>query len=176
MIPQLYIELLVYFCYISEMKKLTPKLAKSIALKYSKKEKNKAEKDFALIHTEAVVTISKLLAKRLGANISIVEASGWVHDIGKIVEIENHAEYSLTLLEKEKIEITQHLKDCILNHGTNGKPLSLEAKILQMADKMSILSIPVLKLILEQEKIPESDVEFVNKMTTGSVNYLKSLV
>jgi putative nucleotidyltransferase with HDIG domain len=158
------------------MKKLTTKIAKSIALKYFRKDKNKIEKEFALIHAEAVAKISKLLAKRLNANISVVEACAWVHDIGKIIEIKNHAEHSLVLLEKEKVEITHLLRDCILNHGTNGKPLSLEAKILQMADKMSILSIPVLKLILEQEKIPESDVEFVNKLTTGAVNYLKDLV
>jgi putative nucleotidyltransferase with HDIG domain len=158
------------------MKKLTTKIAKSIALKYFRKDKNKIEKEFALIHAEAVAKISKLLAKRLNANISVVESCAWVHDIGKIIEIENHAKHSLILLEKEKIEITSLIKDCILNHGTSGKPLFLEAKILQMADKMSILSIPVLKLILEQKKIPESDVEFVNKMTTSSVNYLKNLI
>lgn len=158
------------------MKKLTPRIAKSIAFKYSKREKNKIERDFALIHAEAVVKISKILAKRLGADVSVVEACGWVHDIGKVVEMENHAEHGLTLLEKEKIEVTQHIKDCILNHGTSGKPLSSEAKIIQMADKMSILSIPFLKLIFEQKKITESDVEFVNIMSTGSVNYLKNLI
>jgi putative nucleotidyltransferase with HDIG domain len=158
------------------MKKLTPRIAKSIAFKYSKREKNKMERDFALIHAEAVVKISKILAKRLGADASVTEACGWVHDIGKIVEMENHAEHSISLLEKEKIEVTQQIKDCILNHATSGKPLSPEAKIIQMADKMSILSIPVLKLILEQKKITESDVEFVNKMVTGSVNYLKNLI
>ena len=44
-----------------------------------------------------------------------------------------------------------------------------------MADKLSILSIPVLKLLLDQEKILPGDVEFINKMTTGAVEYLRRL-
>lgn len=157
------------------MKKLTPKNAKLVALKYLKKHKEKEGRDFAKVHTEAVVEIGKMLAKRLGANISMVEICAWVHDIGSVVERNDHAKHSLDLLKKESFEISELIKDCILNHGTNGQPKSQEAKILQMADKLSILSIPVLKLLFNQKEITLNDIEFVNKMTTGAVTHLKKL-
>jgi len=158
------------------MKKLTPKNAKSIALKYLKKHREKEGRYFAKVHTEAVVQIGKMLAKRLGATISIVEMCAWVHDIGSVVERNDHAKHSLDLLEKEGFEISELIKDCVLNHGTSGQPKSEEAKILQMADKLSILSIPVLKILFNQKNITASDTDFVSKMTTGAVDHLKKLI
>lgn len=157
------------------MKKLTPQSAKEIAEKYFLKHKDKSEQDFTRIHTNAVVEIGIILAKKFKADISIVEASAWVHDIGSVIERSNHARHSLDLLREEEFEIDTLTEDCILNHGNGGNPKSEEAKLLQMADKLSILSIPVLKLLLEQESILLSDVDFVNKMTTGAVEYLKKL-
>jgi HD superfamily phosphodiesterase len=158
------------------MKKLTPESAKEIAEKYFLKHKDKAEQDFIRIHSSAVAEIGVILAKKFKADVSIVEVAAWIHDIGTVIERTNHANHSLDLLKKEGFEVDALIEDCVLNHGTGGDPKSEEAKLLQMADKLSILSILVLKLLLDQEGILPSDVEFVNKMTTGAVEYLKRLV
>jgi len=157
------------------MKKLTTKLARLTAEKYFKKHKDKEGQEFAKVHTEAVVEIAVILAEKFKADASTVKISGWLHDIGSTVERADHAKHSLDLLEKDGFEISSLIKDCILNHGTGGKPKSKEAKILQMADKLSILSIPVLKLLFKQKDITSGDIEFVNKMTMGAVAYLKEL-
>lgn len=157
------------------MKKLTPKLARKITEKYFKKYQDKEEREFARIHTMAVVEIAVILANKFSADTSVVEISAWLHDIGSTIERVDHARHGLELLEKEKFEIDPLIKDCILNHGTDGKPESKEAKILQMADKLSILSIPVLNLLFQQKSITSYDIEFVNKMTTGAVTYLEEL-
>ena len=122
-----------------------------------------------------MVEIAILLAKKSKLDVSSIEMAAWLHDIGSTVERDDHAKFSLDLLEQEGFGVSELIKDCILNHGTNGKPKSEEAKILQMADKLSILSIPVLKLIFKQQSITLYDIEFVNKMTTGAVAYLKEL-
>ncbi len=157
------------------MKTFTVELAKKIAEDFFKKHPEKIEEDFARTHTQAVAQIAVILAKKLNLNVETVEMSAWVHDIGYIVEKKNHALHSVELLEKEGFEIAPIVRDCILNHGTDGKPESKEAKVLQMADKLSILSIPVLELLLRQEKITTDDVAFVEKMTNGAVSYLKKL-
>ena len=157
------------------MKKLTPKNAKLIAEKYFKRHKEKEGRDFAKVHSGAVAEIAVVLAKKFKADASSVEISGWVHDIGSTVERNNHAVHSLDLLEKEGFEISALVRDCILNHRTNGQPKSQEAKILQMADKLSILSIPVLKILFSQKSISPYDIEFIDKMTSGALDHLKNL-
>ena len=157
------------------MKKLTPKLAKLMAEKYFKKHQDKEGRDFAKVHTTAVVEIAIILAKKISANVPTVTISGWLHDIGSTVERSDHAKHSLALLEKKGFEISPLIRKCILNHGTDGKPESKEARVLQMADKLSILSIPVLNILFKQKTITPDDIEFVSKMTTGAVAYLKAL-
>lgn len=89
---------------------------------------------------------AKDLAKRLGADIEIVEIAAWLHDIGSCVYgRENHhitgakiAEEKLRELgySKERID---RVKECILSHRSsnsiNGQ--SLEAKIISDADAIS---------------------------------------
>lgn len=157
------------------MKKLNPKSAKIIAQKYFKKIKPKIEQDFAQAHSEAVVEISIILAKKMKANSSVVETAAWVHDIGRVIGSDNHAEHSLKLLEKEGYQIEPMIEDCILNHGSSGQPKSKEAIILQAADKLSILSIPILKLLLKQKSISASDIKYLVKMTTGAIKRLEGL-
>ncbi len=155
---------------------LTIELAKNLATESFGKYREKIEGNFALIHTEAVAKISVILAKKFNLNIEIVEICAWVHDIGYLIDRENHAEHSVKIIEDKGFEVTPIMRDCIINHGTDGKPESEEAKILQMADKLSILSIPVLEIILSQEKVLPEDIKFVEKMTGGAVNFLKKLM
>ncbi len=167
--------LLFFCCIIFYMKKLTLELAKQIARDCFQSYRDRIEGDFARIHSASVAEIAVTLAKKANCDQELVETAAWVHDIGYLVEKDNHAEHSVKLLEQKGFELSSEMRDCILNHGTGGKPESQEAKILQMADKLSILNIPTLKLILEQEKVLPEDVAFIKKMTDGAVGYLDNL-
>lgn len=157
------------------MKILTPTSAQTLAEKYFKKLKRKDEIDFARVHSRAVMEIAVMLAKRLGADARAVAVAGWVHDIGKVTARDGHARHSVELLEAEGIKLSPAVRDAILNHGTEGKPKTKEGKILQMADKMSILSVPVLEIVLREKKLLPEDLAFIKKMTSGAVEYLERL-
>lgn len=157
------------------MKKLNQKSARILAQKYFKKIKGKEDQDFSRIHTEAVVEISTILAKKFKANLPAVVIASWVHDIGYVTERTNHARHSLEILEKEGFLIDSTVNDCVLNHGTGCNPQTKEGKILQASDKLSILSIPVLKLLLKQKNILPDDIEFLKKMTDGAVSHMGRL-
>jgi putative nucleotidyltransferase with HDIG domain len=157
------------------MKKLNSKSAKLIGEKYFKKIKGKIEQDFIKTHSEAVVMIAAILAKKFKADVSAVTIAGWVHDIGRTIESENHPQHSVALIEKEGFKLEPIVKDCIINHSSHCKPQTKEGKILQASDKLSILSIPVLKYFLQQKNILSEDVEFIEKMTTGANYHFKNL-
>ncbi len=157
------------------MKKLNPKAARAIGEKYFKKRKGKVEQDFVRAHSESVVEIATILAKKFKANASTVATAGWVHDIGRVIESKNHALHSIELLEKEGFQIDPVIRDCVLNHGSSGTPKTKEGKILQASDKLSILSIPVLKFFLSQKNISPEDIKFMEKMTTGAYRYFKEM-
>lgn len=70
--------------------------------------------------------------------------AAWIHDLGKLKDKATHHEKSMSYLDKfleQHPENKKHydiIKDCILNHRTNGKPDSLHAKIFQIADKVAL--------------------------------------
>ena len=88
-----------------------------------------------ILHAKYMIKALEELAE--GEDISKFEALAWLHDIGKIEGPLNHAENSLKIAEQE-FELDEIEKDCILNHGSNGKPKSNEAKIFQCADGLSL--------------------------------------
>lgn len=97
-------------------------------------------------HVQYVVEYAKQLAKKLNADIDIVEISALIHDIGKLNgEEENHhikgAEYAEKYLQKlnypqEKIDRVKH---CILAHrGSLSIPRETkEAECVASADAMA---------------------------------------
>ncbi|MEI6396801.1 MAG: HD domain-containing protein [Candidatus Taylorbacteria bacterium] len=157
------------------MIKLNPESAKKLALKYLGGLKDKEEQEFNIIHTNAVVEIASLLGKRANVNVDDLIIASWVHDIGKSVDVSGHAKYSIDLLIKEGYILSPVIEDCVLNHGTGSVATTREGKIIQAADKLSILSIPILELLFKQKKILETDIEFITKMTNGSVDHLKRI-
>ncbi len=157
------------------MIKLNPESAKELALKYLGGLKDKEEQEFNIVHTNAVVEIASLLGKRANVNIDDLIIASWVHDIGKSVGVSGHAKHSMDLLIKEGCILSPVIEDCVLNHSTGSVAATREGKIIQAADKLSILSIPILELLLKQDKILETDIEFITKMTNGSVEHLRHI-
>lgn len=112
------------------------------------KEKH-SEKDFKF-HIIPVVKNSVMLAKKLKADVDVVEVSAYLHDIGRAknaewCEEENHyivgmkkAEEILNNLGYEK-EFIEKVKHCILAHRgrKEPEPETIEAKIVNTADAMT---------------------------------------
>jgi len=111
-----------------------------------KKPTSKYGEEPYLFHFVPVSKYAKILSKKLGADLEIVELSAWLHDIGSIIEgRENHhitgkeiAERKLRELNypKEKIEQVKH---CIFAHrgSKNIKRETIEAQIIADADVMA---------------------------------------
>jgi hypothetical protein len=97
----------------------------------------------------------------------------WVHDIGKIESEENHAEYSLKILDKKfKLDFVD--KDCILNHGVSGKPTTEEGKIFQNADGISLFypEVLLIRFLIEGKQGSDFD-ELINKIKKQYQRYLE---
>lgn len=156
------------------MNSLNPKTAKEFAIPFILRISNLDERKFILYHSEAIVETAKLLAKNTSADVELLEIAGWVHDIGKSVADESHAEESLKILEKE-FEINSILKDCILNHGASKKPITLEGKIIQAADKISIVDKDILSIFLKNinPKITVENTEMLRKITVQAMDFLE---
>jgi HD superfamily phosphodiesterase len=150
------------------MKKLTPKSVEKYAKKLFIKIKDKEMRDYRLVHPKLVGNAAIIIAnsKNKKADKNILKIAAWAHDLGYIYGKENHAERSLEILQKD-FEVSETLKDCIINHGSSAKPQTEEGKIIQLADKACIISPEILKLIMEesQDKIKQEDIDFIKKMS-----------
>lgn len=154
---------------------LNPKIGEKLAKKYLL-DKNTNDGNFFLAHTKGVVSSVKLLSKRFNLDMNKMISLAWVHDIGYFSnDLKNHAENSLKLLKNEKIDLTEEDKDCILNHGTGKSPFSKEGKIMQIADKISILNEDFLKVLLSKKNIKEDEISFVKMMCERAIEMLNEL-
>lgn len=133
------------------------------------------QRDFFLIHTTNVVKIGKIIAKKLDLNQDFFEIAGRIHDIGYSKYMEQHAEYSLSILTDLWYDIDQKLKDCILNHGNSKSPQTLEGKLFQIADKLSIFDAALIELFLKYEDFPmtKDGLEFFKTMSEKSFRLLE---
>ncbi len=160
------------------MIKLTPFIAQKFAKEKILEIKKEEDREFVLIHTKTVVECAKLLGENRNIDLDLLEIAAWLHDIG--YSQEGHAQLALKILEKERFEISENLKDCIINHGTKGNPLCEEAKILKIADKLSMVNPEMLKIIIKyslkkNKDEKEKDLEFIKVMVDLGIKGLKDL-
>lgn len=90
-----------------------------------------------LNHSIEVANLSALLAKELGADVSVAKKGGLLHDIGKAVDHEvqgTHPEIGRDICRK--FGISEEIIKPVLEHH-NDKPSSLEAVIVKVADAIS---------------------------------------
>jgi uncharacterized protein len=108
-----------------------------------------SEEDFKL-HIIPVVKNSLLLAKKLGADIEVVEVSAYLHDIGRAKYTEGADEENHHIVGEKKAEeilkklnydnnFIEKVKHCVLSHrgSKEPKPKTLDAKIVNTADAMA---------------------------------------
>ena len=149
------------------MTKIKIEAAKKLAIETISKLDDKSRKDFLLIHSEKVGLVANLLAKSVNMQNDVFMVAGWLHDIGNIIDNENHAKHSLTVLKEKGINVDGVLKDCILNHGDKNEAKTLEGRIFQIADKLSIFDIYTIEVFIKFGGLPMNKdyISFLRKLT-----------
>jgi len=117
---------------ITIMKKLNPKEAKAFALEIFRQLPD-LEREWNTVHSESIIVALELLSAKTDRLIALA----WVHDIGKVKSRKDHAKYSAYML-KERFNLELVDIDCILNHGSSGKPQTEEGMIFRYADGLSV--------------------------------------
>jgi putative nucleotidyltransferase with HDIG domain len=136
------------------------------------------EREFNKIHAKAMLETADILSNDKKVDRELIEMACWLHDIGKTVAIDNHAEHSLKILEQEGFEVSEKLKDCIINHGSDGNPQCLEAKLIQIADKNFVINPKITEVIAnftlkKSNDEKDKDLEFIRKLANKAVDLLK---
>lgn len=112
----------------------------------SKKPSNIWGYSFYTLHLVDVYNLSRELAKKLDADLEVVELAAWLHDIGAIFNgRENHHITGALIAEKKLNELgypeqrIEIVKRCILNHrgSISNEKCSVEEQIIADADAMS---------------------------------------
>lgn len=111
-----------------------------------------------LTHTLEVMQIARTISRALGLNEDLTEAIALGHDLGhtpfghageralnKIFGGFHHNEQSLRVvdvLEKDGrgLNLTMEVRDGILNHSNRRKTITLEAEVVQLADRMAYVN------------------------------------
>lgn len=101
-----------------------------------------------VLHTQLVLKYSFKIAKGREVNKDALSAACWLHDMGRFIDDKNHRIAGLRVAQKffEKYEITSPtfkaiVNDCIKNHSTDGKPKTIEGKIIKEADRLALIDI-----------------------------------
>jgi len=155
-------------------KKLTEKSARQFAEGLFKSKMKGLEKRFIIQHTKGIIKTALNLAKGKKVDLESIKIAGWLHDTGRAVNIENHAEVSIKLSEENFGELNPIVKDCILNHGSSKNPQTKEGKIIQLADKLSIMNdFKLFKIVFAKEKYKEKSIDMVKMVSNDLVEVLK---
>ncbi len=124
-------------------------------IEYVKNIYSKLELTHDINHIERVANLAIFLAEREGANVDIVKASAWLHDIGysgltkkEMVE-KDHANLSIKTAQGILInrgldkDIVESICKCILLHDSSRIKIdsSIEAKCLHDADKLDCVGV-----------------------------------
>lgn len=159
------------------MKKLTLSEAKKLSSKYFTKLKGTEQEAFTPMHSYEVAALAKTIASKYKkADAVIIEIAGILHDIGYAEGgKEGHAEKSVEIIQREGFEVNETLKDCILNHSGDKKPLTAEGKIIQLCDKATTFNPKLIELIIKdgKGKVKPEDLLYLRKMSEKTIELLK---
>ena len=99
------------------------------------------------IHCSCVVQACLGMAQGTNLDPVVFMLAGWLHDMGKLVNDENHHIESMKFVDRfleKHPEYAQHfelVQDCILSHRTGGMPKTIYARIFQLADKVALVNL-----------------------------------
>lgn len=167
-----------------------------------KRLKNKTQVFFApmgdhyitrLTHTFDVAQIARSIARSLALNEDLAEAIALGHDLGHtpfghvgehvLDRLSStgflHNEQSLRVvdvIEKEGrgLNLTQEVRDGILQHKSSGKPMTLEGVAVSLADRIAYINHDIEDAIragvLKNEDLPKGAVETLGKRTSERIH------
>lgn len=130
-------------------------------------------------HTLSVVKYAKLLAKKLKADLEVVEMAALLHDYASVLDKDLYPDHHLhgarlaeEILQKYSFppQKIKAIKDCILNHRTSKKAKlpTIEAKIIASADAMAhfdnLSSLFYLAFVQDKMDIEKGTSFVVNKL------------
>jgi putative nucleotidyltransferase with HDIG domain len=157
-----------------ETKKLTKEKAKEFALEIFSQIKGETDREFRIFHAKAVAKTAQALAEYDKAiDRDVLEMGAWLHDIGYIEGEDKHAERGIEILEKEGFILADKIADCVLHHGSWGKPRTKEGKVIQMADKISFINPGIIEILMRDGKMKDEEVDFLEKMLTNAIGQLR---
>ena len=148
-----------------------------------------------LTHTLEVAQIARSISRALQLNEDLTEAIALAHDLGhtpfghageraldKVCKFGfRHYEQSVRVVEKlEKkgkgLNLTKEVRDGIINHQTNGKPMTLEGNVVRLSDKIAYVNHDIDDAIragiLSEEDLPWECKEVLGKSVKERLNTL----
>lgn len=148
-----------------------------------------------LTHTLEVAQNARTIARALRLNEELTEAIALGHDLGHTPfghageralnsvcsEGFHHAKQSLRvveLLEKQGkgLNLTKEVRDGIVNHQTQGKPSTLEGKIVQLSDKMAYVNHDIDDAIrgkiIREEELPREYTRILGNSVRSRLNFM----
>lgn len=131
-----------------------------------------------MLHTLEVAQIARTIARALSLNEDLCEAIALGHDLGHTpfghageralnnvcTEGFKHNEQSVRIVEVLEnngrgLNLTKEVRDGILNHQSDGKPFTLEGKIVKISDKIAYINHDIddacRAKIMKEDDIPE---------------------
>lgn len=148
-----------------------------------------------LTHTLEVAQNARTIARALRLNEELTEAIALGHDLGHTPfghageralntvcsEGFQHAQQSLRvveLLEKQGkgLNLTREVRDGIVNHQTQGKPATLEGKIVQLSDKIAYVNHDIDDAIrgriIREEDLPGKFTRILGNSVRSRLNFM----
>ncbi len=148
-----------------------------------------------LTHTLEVSQISRTISRILGLNEDLTEAIALAHDIGHTpfghtgesafeeilpngFEHNKQSVKVVELIEKngEGLNLTFEVLDGILNHRTDGRPSTLEGKVVQLSDKIAYINHDIDDSIraglLKTEDLPKEPIKILGDTNSKRINFL----
>src|SRR3954466_12090747 len=152
-----------------------------------------------LTHTLEACGIARTVARALGLNEDLTEAIGLGHDLGHppfghageeaLDEALRehcgsgfrHNEHSLRVVDVlerdgEGLNLTEQVRDGILNHTGSRKPATLEGQIVKLVDRVAYINHDIddaLRAgILRQEDLPAEEIELLGATGSGRIDTL----
>jgi dGTPase len=142
-----------------------------------------------LTHTLEACGIARNVARALGLNEDLTEAIGLGHDLGhppfghvgeavldscvraRWGHAFRHNEHSLRVVERiERLNLTEQVRDGILNHTGGGEPATLEGRIVRVVDRIAYINHDIDDAIragvLRLEDLPADEIALLG--STGS--------
>ncbi len=156
------------------MVSLTKASARKFALEEFAKMKPSVEKKFLVQHTKGVVKTALKLAKNKKVDKKSLEIACWLHDVARSIQSENHAQIGVKMVKEKFGKINSIIEDCISNHGSSKDPQTEEGKIIQVADKLSIMNdFKLFEIVFAKEKYKGESLKMIDYVSKDLIEVLK---